>query len=45
MVNDEYYKDWLSDNTDELMKEFLEIYSSEWSAFCREQFANEREYQ
>jgi hypothetical protein len=45
MLSDEYFKDWLSDNEDELIKEFLETEYDKFMAYCREQFANEREYQ
>ena len=42
-MNKEYYDDWLSDNKDELMKEYCD--TEEFKDYCKECFNEWYEYQ
>jgi len=38
MVNKEYYEDWLSDNKDEMLQEFVEENDDAWQLFLSNKF-------
>lgn len=38
---EEAYDDWYSDNRDQLIKEFIDLFIDEFNEYCKEEYKNE----